>query len=52
VKLDVLPTGGTAAPTYNDVSAQLRVRRLARTVERQIEGSYEASMRYLEEQGA
>jgi NTE family protein len=52
VQLDVLPTGGTAAPTYNDVSAQLRVRRLARTVERQIEGSYEASMRYLEEQGA
>jgi NTE family protein len=49
VQLDVLPTGGTAAPTYNDVSAQLRVRRLARTVERQIQGAYEASMRYLEE---
>src|SRR5690348_7928576 len=52
VQLDVLPTGGTAAPTYNHVSAQLRVRRLARTVKRQIDGAYEASMRYLEEQEA
>lgn len=52
VQLDVLPTGGTAAPTYNDVSAQLRVRRLTRTVQRQIDGAYEASMRYLEEQEA
>ncbi|MGZ4341664.1 MAG: patatin-like phospholipase family protein [Solirubrobacteraceae bacterium] len=49
VRLDVLPTGGTAAPTYDDVSAQLRVRRLARTVERQIQGAYDASMRYLDE---
>jgi NTE family protein len=52
VRLDVLPTGGTAAPTYNDISAQLRVRRLARTVARQIEGAYDASMRYLEEHEA
>lgn len=52
VQLDVLPTGGTVAPTYDDVSAQLRVRRLARTVERQIDGAYQASMRYLEEHAA
>lgn len=49
VQLHVLPTGGTAAPAYSDVSAQLRVRRLARTVEQQIQGAYEASMRYLDE---
>ena len=52
VQLDVLPTGGTVAPTYDDVSAQLRVRRLARTVEQQIDGAYQASMRYLEEHAA
>jgi NTE family protein len=52
VQLHVLPTGGTAAPAYSDVSAQLRVRRLVRTVQRQIDSAYEASMRYLEEDGA
>jgi NTE family protein len=49
VQLHVLPTGGSAAPAYGDVSAQLRVRRLARTVDRQIQGAYEASLRYLGE---
>ena len=50
VKLHVLPTGGSAAPAYNDVPAQLRVRRIARGVQRQIDSSYEASLRYLQEQ--
>jgi NTE family protein len=49
VQLHVLPTGGSAAPAYSDVSAQLRLGRLSRTVRRQIDGAYEASMRYLEE---
>jgi len=48
VELHVLPTGGSVAPAYNDISAQLRVRRVAGSVERQIESAYEASMRYLE----
>ncbi len=47
VELHVLPTGGSAAPAYNDVSAQLRVGRMLRTVERQIDSAYEASRRYL-----
>ncbi len=49
VELHVLPTGGSVAPAYNDISAQLRVRRVARSVEHQIESAYEASMRYLEQ---
>jgi NTE family protein len=49
VQLHVLPTGGSAAPAYNDVSGQLRFRRIARTVQQQIDTSYEASMRYLQE---
>ena len=49
VDLHVLPTGGSAAPAYNDLGAQIRFRRIARTVERQIDSSYAASMRYLEE---
>jgi NTE family protein len=52
VKLHVMPTGGSAAPAYSDVSAQFRVRRLVRTVQRQIDAAYEASMEYLEEQAA
>jgi NTE family protein len=48
VTLHVLPTGGSAAPAYNDVSGQLRLRRLGRTVQQQIDASYEASARYLE----
>jgi NTE family protein len=49
VELHVMPTGGSAAPAYNDLAGQIRVRRAARTVERQIDSSYEASRRYLEE---
>ena len=45
--MHVLPTGGSAAPAYNDLSGQLRVGRVARTVERQIDSAYEASRRYL-----
>ena len=47
VELHVLPTGGSAAPAYNDLSAQLRVGRIARTMQRQIDSAYEASLRYL-----
>ena len=49
VALHVLPTGGSAAPAYNDLSAQLALRRIARGVRRQIDSAYEASLRYLEE---
>lgn len=49
VKLHVLPTGGSAAPAYNDLSSQLRLRRIARTVQQQIDSSYEASLNYLRE---
>ena len=49
VELHVLPTGGSAAPAYNDVPGQLRLRRMTRTVRQQIDVSYEASMRYLQE---
>jgi NTE family protein len=49
VRLHVMPTGGSAAPAYSDVSAQFRLRRLVGTVERQIEVAYEASMSYLDE---
>jgi NTE family protein len=47
VELHVLPTGGSAAPAYDDLSGQLRVRRMIRTVQRQIDSAYEASARYL-----
>jgi NTE family protein len=50
VELHVMPTGGSAAPAYNDVSGQLRLRRMTRTVQEQIDVSYEASLRYLQEQ--
>lgn len=49
VTLRVLPTGGSAAPAYNDVSGQLHVRRMARSIQDQIDTSYEASMTYLRE---
>jgi len=48
VELHVLPTGGSAAPAYNDISGQLRVRRAVRSVRQQIDSAYEASMRYLQ----
>ena len=47
VELHVLPTGGSAAPAYNDLSGQLRVRRMIRTVQRQIDSAYQASLQYL-----
>jgi NTE family protein len=47
IELHVLPTGGSAAPAYNDLSGQLRVRRMIRTVQRQIDSAYEASLQYL-----
>ncbi len=49
VDLHVLPTGGSVAPAYNDLSAPLRLRRLAGTVQRQIDSAYEASLQYLRE---
>jgi NTE family protein len=49
IRVDVLPTGGSLAPAYNDLSGQLRVRRIARTVQQQIDSSYEASLRYLQQ---
>ena len=49
VELHVLPTGGSAAPAYNDVTAQFRVRRIARGIPQQIESSYRASARYLQD---
>ena len=49
VELHVLPTGGSAAPAYNDLSGQLQVRRIARGVQQQIDSSYEACQRYLRE---
>jgi NTE family protein len=47
VELHVLPTGGSAAPAYNDLTGPLRVRRMIRTVQRQIDSAYEASSHYL-----
>jgi NTE family protein len=49
VQLHVLPTGGSAAPAYNDLSAPLRLRQLTATVQRQIESAHEASLKYLQE---
>jgi NTE family protein len=48
IELHVLPTGGSAAPAFNDLYGQLQMRRLARSIEQQIEGAYRASLRYLE----
>jgi NTE family protein len=48
VELHVLPTGGSAAPAYNDPTAPLRIRRMIGTIDRQINSAYEASLRYLE----
>ncbi len=49
VELNLLPTGGSAAPAYNDLAGQVRVRRAVSTVRRQIEVAHEATSRYLEE---
>jgi NTE family protein len=48
VELHVLPTGGSAAPAYNDLSGQLRLRRMASAVEQQIEAARQASLEYLD----
>ena len=48
VELHVLPTGGSAAPAYNDLPGQIGLRRTPRGVERQIEASYQASLLYLD----
>jgi NTE family protein len=50
VTLHVLPTGGSVVPAYNDLRGQMRVRRLARSVQEQIDSSYEASIQYLKEE--
>ena len=49
VRLHLLPTGGSAAPAYDDLTGQLRVRRVARGAQQQIDSSYQASLRYLRE---
>src|SRR5581483_7988530 len=49
VELNLLPTGGSAAPAYNDLAGQVRVRRAISTVQRQIEAARQATARYLEE---
>jgi NTE family protein len=49
VELHVLPTGGSAAPAYNNLTGQLRVGRAMRTIDKQIDSAYEASLRYLSE---
>jgi NTE family protein len=48
VQLHVLPTGGSAAPAYNDIPGQLRIRRATRTVKQQIDTAYEATLEYLQ----
>jgi NTE family protein len=48
IELHVLPTGGSAAPAYNDLAGPLKVRRMTRTITHQIEAAYAASTRYLE----
>jgi NTE family protein len=49
VELHVLPTGGSAAPAYNDIPGQLRIRRAMRTVQQQIDSAYDATLSYLKE---
>jgi NTE family protein len=51
VRLHIMPTGGSVAPAYNDISGQFRYRRIARTVNQQIETAYDASLRYLDQEG-
>lgn len=48
VAVHVLPTGGTAAPAFNDIPAQIRTR-LPTRVGDQIEGAYAATSEYLAE---
>lgn len=51
IELHVLPTGGSAAPAYNDISGQLRLGRVARSVERQIATAHQATLDYLSANG-
>ena len=51
IELHVLPTGGSAAPAYNDLAGQLQLRRPAGAPEGWIDAAYRASLRYLEENG-
>ncbi|MGH2858529.1 MAG: patatin-like phospholipase family protein [Solirubrobacteraceae bacterium] len=51
VQLHLMPTGGSAAPAYNDLVGQLRMGRVRATIARQMEGAYEASSAYLQELG-
>jgi NTE family protein len=49
VELHVLPTGGSAAPAYNDITGLLALRRPGRHVAGWIDAARDASARYLEE---
>jgi len=49
IELHVLPTGGSAAPAYNDLAGQLQLRRPARNVGRWMDVAFSASMTYLSE---
>jgi NTE family protein len=49
IELHVLPTGGSAAPAFNDLPGQLQLRRPARNVGRWIDAAHEASLTYLSE---
>jgi len=51
VRVHVLPTGGTGAPAFNDIPAQLRTR-LPTRVGEQIEAAREATAAYLRERTA
>jgi NTE family protein len=50
IRLHVLPTGGSVAPAYNDLRGQMRLRRVARSIQRQIDVSFETSLEYLKEE--
>lgn len=50
IELHVLPTGGSAAPAYNDLAGQLQLRRPARSVRQWIDSAHRASRDYLREQ--
>ena len=49
IELHILPTGGSAAPAYNDLAGQLQLRRPARNVDAWIDSAYTASVSYLSE---
>ena len=47
VEIHVMPTGGSAAPAYNDLAGQLQLRRVPRNVNRWIDAAHAASLEYL-----